>query len=90
MVISIPKTKVMHVHKKDRVYKTKEDEIAEMGFKHVCPECARDFPTKRGLAVHQGRWCDGGKTIRSRTGSLADKAVQNKKRKAKEADQSCA
>ena len=76
----------MHVHKKDRVSKTKEDEIAEMGFKHVCPECARDFPTKRGLAVHQGRWCDGGKTIRSRTGSLADKAVQNKKRKAKEAD----
>ena len=84
MVISIPKTKVMHVHKKDRVSKTKEEEISEMGFKHVCPDCARDFPTKRGLAVHQGRWCDGGRTIRSRTGSLADKAVQNKKRKAKE------
>ena len=76
----------MHVHKKDRVSKTKEEEIAEMEFKHVCPECNRDFPTKRGLDVHQGRRCDGGKTIRSRTGSLDEKAVQKTKRKAKEAD----
>ena len=50
---------------RDRVSKTKEEEITEMGFKHVCPDCARDFPTKRGLGVHQGRWCDGGRTIRN-------------------------
>ena len=36
------------------------------------------------MAVHQGRWCDGGNTIRSRRGSLADKLVQHKKRKAEE------
>ena len=52
-----------------------------MGFKHICPECQRDFPTKRGLAIHIGRWCDGGKTVRSRKGSLADKKVQHEKRK---------
>ena len=86
MVISIPKTKAMHIHKKVRVSETKEDEIAAMNFHHVCPDCARPFPTKRGLAIHQGRWCDGGKTIRSRKGSLADKAVQHEKRKAKESE----
>ena len=83
MEISIPKTKVMYIHKKDRVTKTTEEEIAEMHFKHVCPQCSKDYPTKRGLAIHLGRWCDGGKTIRSRKGSLADKAVQHQKRKAK-------
>ena len=86
MVISIPKTKAMHIHKKVRVSETKEDEIAAMNFHSVCPDCARPFPTKRGLAIHQGRWCDGGKTIRSRKGSLADKAVQHEKRKAKESE----
>ena len=84
MEISLPKTKVMHIHKKDRVSQTLEEEILNMGFQHSCPDCSRVFPTKRGLAVHQGRWCDGGKTTRSRKGSLADKHVQHKKRKAKE------
>ena len=51
------------------------------GFTNICPEDQRDFPTKRGLAKHQGRWCDGGKTIRYRKGSLADKTVQHTKRK---------
>ena len=81
MEISIPKTKVMHVHRKVRVSETTDEEIASMGFKNVCPDCQRDFPTKRGLAIHQGRWCDGGKTVRSRRGSLADKTVQHMKRK---------
>ena len=84
MEISIPKTKAMHIHKKTRVSETTEDEIAAMGFKFVCPNCSRDFPTKRGCAIHQGRWCDGGKTERSRKGSLADKTVQHEKRKLKE------
>ena len=50
-------------------------------FEHTCPECQRDFPSKRCLAIHIGRWCDGKKTIRSRKVSLADKRVQYHKRK---------
>ena len=64
-----------------RVSETTEEEIAAMKFKNVCSDCQRDFPTKGGLAVPQCRWCDGGKTVRSRKGSLADKTVQNVKRK---------
>ena len=86
MEISIPKTKAMHIHKKCRVSSTVESEIKALKLKHVCSMCSRDFPTQRGLKIHQARWCDGGKTIRSRTGSLADKAVQLEKRKAKEAE----
>ena len=81
MEISIPKTKAMHIHKKARVSQTTEEDIASMGFEHICPNCERDFPTKRGLAIHQGRWCDGGMTVRSRKGSLADKTVQRQKRR---------
>lgn len=78
----------MHIHKRVRVSETKEDEIAALNFLHVCPhpDCAKPFPTKRGLAIHQARWCDGGKTIRPRKGSLADKAVQHEKRKVKESE----
>ena len=86
MEISKPKTKAMHIHAKTRVSATTEEEIASMGFKHICPNCERDFPTKRGLAIHQGRWCDGGKTKRSRKGSLADKKVQTEKRKTLESE----
>ena len=71
----------MHIHKRVKVSETTEEEIASMGFEHICPDCERDFPTKRGLAIHRGRWCDGGKTQRSRKGSLADKRVQHEKRK---------
>ena len=84
MEISVPKTKVMHIHKQVRVSDTTEEEIADLHLEHVCPNCARDFPTKRGLAIHQGRWCDNGATIRSRKGSLADKAVQLVKRQKRE------
>ena len=35
-------------------------------------------------SIHQGRWCDGGMTVKSRKGSLADKTVQKQKRKAHE------
>ena len=61
MEISIPKTKAMHIHKKVRVSETTNEDIASLGFEHICPDCQRDFPTKRGFAVHQGRWCDRGK-----------------------------
>ena len=81
MEISIPKTKAMHIHKRFRVTETTEEDIASMSFKYTCPNCQRDFPNKRGLSIHIGRWCDGGKTTRSRKGSLADKKVQHHKRK---------
>ena len=86
MTISIKKTKAMHIHEKQRVSATLESEIASLNLKFKCPDtdCGRTFTTERGLNVHRGRWCDGGKTARSRTGSLADKAVQHAKRKALE------
>ncbi len=56
-----------------------------MGFKYIFPNCDRDFPTKRGLAIHQGRWCDGGKTKRS----LGDKKVHIEKRKTLESERDC-
>lgn len=84
MVISIKKTKAMHIHQKENVSPTLESEIVALKLKFKCPNCDRTFPNARGLAVHKGRWCDGGLTVRSRTGSLADKAVQHEKRKALE------
>ena len=71
----------MYIYKKERVSDTTEEDIAYLGFKHICPECERDIPTKCSLSIHQGRWCDGGKTVRSRKGSLADESVQTQKRK---------
>ena len=35
-----------------------------------------------GMKIHRARWCNGGVTTRSSEGSLADKAVQKKKREA--------
>ena len=88
MEISIPKTKAMHIHKRVQVSKTESEEIAALKLKFVCPVCTRDFPTKGGLSIHQGRnWCLGDPSkanTRSRKGSLADKAVQRKKRIAHE------
>lgn len=89
MEISIAKTKAMHIHQKIKVSETTEEEIASMGFVHICPNCEREFPTKRGLAIHQGRWCDGGMTVRSRKGSLADKTVQKKKHIEQESKRTC-
>jgi hypothetical protein len=81
MTISIKKTKAMHIHEKQMVSPTLESEIVSLKFKFKCPNtnCDRIFPTARGLAVHKGRWCDGGKTARSRIGSLVDKVVQHGK-----------
>ncbi|KAI8514508.1 hypothetical protein Bbelb_070990 [Branchiostoma belcheri] len=85
--ISVPKTKAMHIHRKERVSKTTEAEVAALNPKHRCPECTRKFPTKRGLAIHRSRWClhhPSTANTRSRTGTLADKEVQRQKRLAKE------
>ncbi|CAH1265118.1 Hypp3119 [Branchiostoma lanceolatum] len=87
MEISVPKTKAMHIHRKDRVSTTTEAEVAALNLKHKCPDCTRDFPTKRGLAIHRSRWClhhPSTANTRSRAGSLADKEVQRQKRVAKE------
>jgi len=81
MIISIPKTKALHIHKTTQVTDTAEDEVAALKLKHQCPDCSRTFPTERGMKIHLSRWCDGGKTVRSRKGSLADKAVQLEKKK---------
>ena len=83
MSISLEKTKAMHIHSRDSVSATTEAEVVEMQFAHKCGKCGRSFPTRRGLQVHQGRWC-GRKKNRSRAGSLADKAVQRAKRIVKE------
>ena len=83
MSVSLDKTKAMHIHKRDTVSATTETEIVEMKFSHKCNKCMRTFPTRHGLRVHEGRWC-GRKKNRSRTGSLADKAVQRAKRKVEE------
>ena len=40
---------------------------------------------QRGLKIHMARWCDGGRTQRSRRGSLTDTAVKTAKRRAAEA-----
>ncbi|KAI8513670.1 hypothetical protein Bbelb_079940 [Branchiostoma belcheri] len=83
MEISVPKTKAMHIHSKERVSKTTEAEVAALNLKHRCPECTREFPTKRGLAIHRSRWClhhPSPANTRSRTGTLADKEVQRQKR----------
>ena len=54
----------------------------------MCPDCSRTFPAQRGQKLHTKHWCDGGITVRSRKGSLADTAVQLSKRKALEAERS--
>ena len=94
MDVSIPKTKAMHIHKKSRVSATTASDIAELKLKHVCPECNRGFTKPRGLARHRalggtegGSWClhdPAHAETRSRAGTLTDKAVQRKKRIAKE------
>ena len=52
MIISVPKTKAMHIHKTIQVTETKEEEIEALHLKHKCPDCQRAFPTIHGLRVH--------------------------------------
>jgi hypothetical protein len=81
MIISVVKTKAIHIHKKIAVSETTEGEVIFLKLKHKCPDCDQTFPTLNGMKIHLTRWCDGGKTPHSRKGSLADKAVQLSKRK---------
>ena len=87
MIISVPKTKAMHIHSTTTVSETTEEEIASLSLKHKCTICSKPFPTLHGMKVHRGRGFCGPRadgTPRSRKGTLADKAVQLSKRKAVE------
>ena len=57
----------------------------KLNLSHKCELCAREFPKLRGLKIHMANLCDGGRTQRSRVGSLTDKAVKSSKRRAAEA-----
>jgi len=61
------------------VSETVEDEVVALKLKQKCEECGRTFPTLKGLRIHKSRWCMPG-LVRSRKGSLADKAVKRAKR----------
>ena len=50
-----------------------------------CESCGREFTKQRGLKIHMARWCDGGRTQRSRRCTLTDTAVNTAKRRAAEA-----
>ena len=85
MIISAKKSKVMHIHKTTRMSPTSEADVAKLNLVHKCESCTHEFTKLRGLKMHMARWCDGGRTQRSRVGSLTDKAVMSSKRRAAEA-----
>ena len=85
MVVSIRKSKVVHVHKKTRVSATTEANVASLNLTHTCSACVREFTKQRGLSIHMARLCDGGRTQRLRLVTLTDKAVKTAKRRAAEA-----
>ena len=71
MVLSVRKSKAMHVHRTRRVDATTEEDVAALSLAHKCESCGREFTKHRGLKIHMARWCDGGDTQqRSRRGSL--------------------
>ena len=81
MSISKPKTKAQHIRHQTAVSATTEADIAnlprEKKFKFECTACGMTYPTKHGLAVHQGRWCKGRRTAKrpSRKGTVADRLI---------------
>ena len=85
MTISAKKSKVMHIHKTTRTSATPEADVATLNLVHKCESCTREFTKLCRLKMRMARWCDGGRTQRSRVGSLTDKAVKSSKRRAAEA-----
>ena len=79
MVISARKSKAMHVHRTRHVEATTEEYVAALTLAHKCESCGREFTKQRGLKIHMARWCDGGRTQRSRRGSLTGTAVKTAK-----------
>ena len=85
MVISVRKSNAMHVHRTRHVEATTEEYVGALTLAHKCESCGSEFTKQRGLKIHMARWCDGGRTQRSRRGSLTDTAVKTAKRHAAEA-----
>ena len=85
MIIFAKKSKVMPIHKKTRTSATTDADVAKLNLVHMCEPCTREFTRLRGLKMHMTHWCDGGRTQRSRVGSLTDKAAKSSKRCAAEA-----
>ena len=83
MLIYAKKSKAMHIHRTMRV--TTEVDVTAVNLTRTCEACSRQFTKQRGLTIHRARWCDSGRTQRSRRGSLTDKAVKTAKRQAAEA-----
>ena len=81
MEISAPKSKGFLVHTREQLPVSTEVDVEALDLPHSCPECKRTIPTRRGLAMHQARWCRPGQRPASRRGQLADKAVKLAKRK---------
>ena len=85
MVISIPKTKAQHIMKQPKMPDTTEVDVQNLPedkqFKFRCEFCDMTYPTKHGLAVHQGRWCKKRKTSKkpSRKGTVADRIIKRMK-----------
>ena len=75
----------MHIHRTRRVDATTEEDVTALTLAHKCESCGREFTKQRGLKIHMARWCDGGRTQRSRRGTLTDTAVKTAKRRAAEA-----
>ena len=66
------KSKVIHIHKTTRTNATTAADVAKLNLVHKCESSAREFTKQCGLKIHMARWCDGGRTQRSRVGSLTD------------------
>ena len=75
----------MPIRRFEKVSETVEEEVVALKLKFKCPKCSRPFPTQKGMNIHRARWCKPRGRPRSRKGTLADKAVQLKKRKAQAA-----
>ena len=56
MLISVRKSKAMHVHRTRRVDATTEEDVAALTLAHKCESCGREFTKQRGLKIHMARW----------------------------------
>ena len=75
----------MQIHRTTRTSVAIEADVAQLNLVHRCDSCPREITKQQGLKIHMARWCDGGRTQRSRLGSLTDKAVKTAKRRSAEA-----
>ena len=85
MCISVPKTKVQHIMKRQQLTETTEEDTTNLPtnlqFQYQCDNCDMSYPSKHGLSVHKGRWCKGRKRHKkpSRKSTVVDRVVQRHK-----------